>query len=340
LIKKLTNQNTHKIQAEGNLVCLCVHSDEKDSEKLMKTDFSRQFKSDMVADPELIDILMKYGDNEFCINPLSYAIYRRDYNAALTLLKHGFNPNIIENIQVVSPYKGGMYYYSLTPIDFLFVEEMKGTKNGSSFYIPICDGRSMHKGKITFRLFSKLPEEEVCSVKELLHILLLKMDGQPSYLNGFISEIGREGSISSGVQIDFYAELIKLQWNDILEMDKVFYTSSCPSLTELAKKAIFYNNSDFLAYLAGHKSNGSSYLSSEGALNFAIQLYFNGRYNGSPVSEDISKKYILYLLDSSQANPNIRDNEGKRPIDYVQGFPASDKKRELLTILFNHGAHL
>lgn len=36
--------------------------------------------------PELIEILNKYSNNEFGINPLSYAIYKKDYKAAIILL--------------------------------------------------------------------------------------------------------------------------------------------------------------------------------------------------------------------------------------------------------------
>ena len=284
-----------------------------------------------LVDSELIDILAKYSGNSLGINPFSYAIYIRDYNSVKVLLENGYDvKNKTERFEVHTGRCLEDHPYILTPIDFLFLEEIKFTKwNGKKVIFKTSYGYQSKKDKITFRLLSELEPNEALEVREILFLLFEKTKGgpTPSWLKGFVHEINREGTPGSGKNVDVYKEMIKLKWNEITKL--VFPEGK----NEEIESAMFYDNEVFFEYTI-RKNPGEKYLGN--ALNSVIKKILIEK---SPERLEIWMKYFNKLLLFG-ASLNDKGNDGCRPIDNVQKFPDSSRKRMLLKILFENGVRL
>jgi hypothetical protein len=292
--------------------------------------------SDINKNSELIDILAKYSGNALEINPLSYAIYIRDYHSAKVLLKNGYSANYkTESFKKYSSmYSDNNNFYNLTPIDFLFVKEIQSKRWNGEKTIFTRNSCGHTKGKITFRLLSEIEPNEAQEVREILLILFKKTNGgpTPSWLQGSVSEVNKEGCIGSCKKINVYHEIIKLKWNEIAEF--IFPEGQNKEI----ETAMLYDNEDFFEYTI-RKKPGSKYLGK--ALNYVTKtiLTLNLKCNGSAEKLQKFMKYFKKLLLAG-ASPNEKGNDGYRPIDYIQKFEDSSRKKELLELLFNNDAKL
>lgn len=282
--------------------------------------------------PKLIDALAKYSRNELHVNALSYAIYMRDYDAALTLLKGGYDPNKCDQIILRNHYtqaRAEIKNY-LSPLSFLFIDKIEGRKDGINFVVPIrtVTRLGIKRGKICFRRLDEIDPAEQVQVRKLLGKLLER--NQSMNINLIHHEV-RETQGTLLIKINIYKELIKMHWNEILKNE------IAASNNILLNEAIFYDNHEFIEYTIC-KRQGDRYL--ESSLNFVLTHIGIGN-PGSPVSWKHEKMrqtlYIIKLLDYG-ANPNVRGNDGKRPIDVLLNKQDSDRKRELLGLFIEYGA--
>ncbi len=286
--------------------------------------------STQAGNQKLVDALAKYSKNQFRINALSYAIYMRDYDAALTMLKR-YNPNKTDPVILryyPNPAVKDIKYY-LSPIDFLFVNKIEGIHEGASFIVPrkADPSRGIKQGQFTFKKLGEIDSLKNPQIRKLLGELLKR--NQFIKLKSTYLEVREDCRIRTH-KIDVYEELIQAHWNEILK-DLIL-----PSKNTLLNEAIFYDNHEFIEYTIC-KRQGDRYL--ESSLNFVLTHLGIGN-PGEPISweHEITRQtsYIIKLLDYG-ADPSVRGNDGKCPIDVLLNKRDSDRKRELLDLFFKYG---
>lgn len=295
------------------------------------SDSLRQKKVTISTTQTLVNTLAKYSNNQFNVNPLSYAIYVKDYEAAIIMLEHGFNPNRIDTLVIIDHVYRESVKVNLSPLDFLFIDEIEGRKEAAEYVIPrrTCRGLGINKGKLTFQMLSEIEPLYLTHVKKLTSELLKR--NQSMMLRLTLHQVGGQYG-DRLVKIDFYKELIKSQWNDILKE----YIR--PSQNIYLNEAIYYDNHEFFEYTICRRA-GDRYL--ESSLNFVLKNL--GHLIGDPVKDKLEwirmKNYIIKLLDHG-AKPDIQGSDGYRPLDVVLKWRDSERKREILSLFFEYGAEL